>query len=381
MTIEPRVLHVIDSLTASGAETSLLEMIGPLRARHIDVHVCHLGQIDTLAPQMRSAGATVWSPQRRSRGRIGNVRQVRDVIRSVKPALVHTTLFEADIAGRAAARSMGVPVISSIVNEMYGDAQLSRVPSVARLRLAQGLDIATARTVDLFHAISQDVASRMSPRLRLDVDKIVVIPRGRSFERLGRRSHERREATRKRIGASQSERLLLIAAREEPQKDIPTAIAGIARLVGEGVNARLVLAGRRGTDSARIDETIAKLALTEHVIRLGPRDDIADLLSAADLLLAPSLWEGLGGVLIEAMALECQIVCSDLPVFREVTDGTHAAYFAPGDSAALADSCLAALDAVAPRSLQHARDFAFNRYDIGSVADQFGTMYQRVLSR
>ena len=51
---------------------------------------------------------------------------------------------------------------------------------------------------------------------------------------------------------------------------------------------------------------------------LGHREDVPDLLVAADVVVFASLWEGFGAVLVEAHALGCPVVCSDLPVFREV---------------------------------------------------------------
>ena len=64
---------------------------------------------------------------------------------------------------------------------------------------------------------------------------------------------------------------------------------------------------RAGSASRALDELTDELHL-DNVQRLGVRDDVADLIAAADVVVLPSRWEGLGGVLIEAMALEAPIV-------------------------------------------------------------------------
>ena len=80
-------------------------------------------------------------------------------------------VYEADIIGRTAAFTARVPVMSSIINEMYGPEQLAAVPHPWKLRVAQVADIATARFVTRFHAITNTVADVMAPRLRIDRSK------------------------------------------------------------------------------------------------------------------------------------------------------------------------------------------------------------------
>lgn len=78
---------------------------------------------------------------------------------------------------------------------------------------------------------------------------------------------------------------------------------------------------------------------------MGHRDDVPDLLAAADLFVFPSLFEGLGGALIEAMALGLPIVASDLDAVREVVDeGRNAVLVPPASSRALADAIVMVLD-------------------------------------
>jgi glycosyltransferase involved in cell wall biosynthesis len=100
----------------------------------------------------------------------------------------------------------------------------------------------------------------------------------------------------------------------------------------------LVIAGRVGNATNSLHRKTAELGLADHVQFLGHRTDVGDLLAAADVFVFPSLWEGLGGVLIEALALEVPIISSDLEATREVVgrDGSSGLLVAPGDAEALA---------------------------------------------
>ena len=93
---------------------------------------------------------------------------------------------------------------------------------------------------------------------------------------------------------------------------------------------------------------------------LGHRDDIADLLVAADVLAFPSRREGLPATLIEALALECPIVATDLPNVLEVVGAVASALVAMDDHAAMAAALALAIDGpdpVASRATQGRQRF------------------------
>ena len=138
-----RVLYVIDSLAPGGAETSLAEMAPHLVGRGVDLHVLPLGSRLDLAERLEQGGAVVHRGDV-SGGRFGNIRAVLDTLHAVRPTVVHTTLFEADVAGRTAARLGRVPVSTSLVTDSYGPSH--RAESVAaKLALARAVDATTAR--------------------------------------------------------------------------------------------------------------------------------------------------------------------------------------------------------------------------------------------
>jgi glycosyltransferase involved in cell wall biosynthesis len=83
--------------------------------------------------------------------------------------------------------------------------------------------------------------------------------------------------------------------------------------------ARLLLVGRGGNAiEARTRQRCLQLEIADKVIFAGERSDVPRLLKAADLLLFPSLWEGLPGAILEACAAGTQTLASDLPGIREI---------------------------------------------------------------
>jgi glycosyltransferase involved in cell wall biosynthesis len=333
-----RVVQVIDSLDRpGGAEQSLAQLAPRLVDEGIDLHVAYLLERDGFQEDLLKAGVGVHSLA----GDTANRRYWRDravdLIRTLRPAVVHTTLFEADLAGRRAAARTRVPCISSLVNTAYGPTESRRDGlSKVRMRAAQAADIITARRVSRFHAITEHVATVMSRRLLIPRSKIDVIRRGRDPELLGRRSAARRGTARRRLELEPETPLILAVGRQEPQKGFDVLLEALLRVRSLFPTVRVIVAGREGRASPALARLMSIHELAGTVRFLGARDDVADLMAAADVLAFTSLWEGAAGTLLEAMALECPIVASRLPPILEALDESTAELVTPGDAEDLA---------------------------------------------
>ncbi|MDX2379930.1 MAG: glycosyltransferase [Acidimicrobiia bacterium] len=381
--VEPvRVLYVIDSLGPGGAETSLASMAPHLARLGVDLHVCYLIERDGLHEQFRSAGAML---HRLDVPRIRRVAALRRLIRQVDPDIVHTTLYEADQVGRVAGALTRRPVVSSLVSTGF---ELGSWRSVAGLktRAAVVVDAVTARAVTRFHAVSPPVVDVMSRRLILPRDRFAVIPRGREPDALGAWSGPRRRSVRKTLGLAPGAPFVVAVGREVLPKGHATLLNAIPEVAELMPGIRIAIAGRPGDRSDEITQAIADLDIGHIVDRLGHRDDVADLLVAADVLAFPSTREGFPGTLIEAMAMECPIVASDIPSIRSILerpDGNSLGTMVPvGDSGALARALVAELDS--PRDeeqLSRARLVFERDFTTSAVSERTIALYRDVLRR
>ncbi len=318
---------MIDALTPGGAETSLVEMTPGLVAGGIDLHVLPLGPRVDLAPALSAAGATV---HRRSgtSGRVGNVRAVLNVGRRIRPDLIHTTLFEADIAGRLGAQVLGVPSSSSLVNDSYSPAHYNET-ATAKLHAARALDAVTARSAGRFHAISEAIALSVPPRIGAFATAVDVIPRGRDPHKYQFRPAALRAKTRGELGLSPQSPAILAIGRLDPQKGFDHLIRALPEVAANNPGAVTIIAGKDGRSAVALRK--AAQAAEAEIRFLGHRPDVPALLAAADVFCFPSEREGFGGVLIEALAVGCPVVASSIPTSREVLggDASPAALFAP----------------------------------------------------
>ena len=378
-----RLLYVIDSLVPGGAEQSLAALAPRYRDRGIELDVAYLHDRPGLQDVLVDGGASLFCLAGGG-GRPGWAMRATRLARERRPDLIHTTIFEADVAGRIASLAGRIPVVSSLVNVEYGPEQFDdpRIRSW-RLRAAQIVDVVSARRVTRFHAITNHVADVMAIRLRVPRNRVKVVPRGRDPEVLGTRTEARRGTARRALGVDADTSLIVAAARHEYQKGLDVLLGAMPEVLRAVPEARLLIAGREGNHTEELRRLVNSLGLEGAVRLLGVRADVPDLLCAADAFVLPSRWEGLGSVLLEAMALQAPIVASSLPPVREIVGERLARLVPPEQPNSLATEISATLrDGAGSESRARlARERFLTDFAIEPVADRMVHFYSDALGR
>jgi glycosyltransferase involved in cell wall biosynthesis len=330
-----RVMHVIDGLYGGGAETSLLEVAPALASRGVETSVVALKEDDGgLEDRLRALGIVPVRLKRRNPA--GLALELRNVIRSEQPDLVHTTLMWSNLVGRITARTVRTPVVTTLANRDYGPEHRedSRYGEWG-VRTVHSAELVTGPLTACFHAVSEDVAKVMGPRLKIPADRIKVVYRGRDASRMGSATLDRRLRVRAALSIGSATPLVLSVGRVDRQKGVETTIAAFEHLVTQVPNAVLLLAGRPGNASGVAESRAQE---TPGIRVLGHRTDVPDLMCAADVLSFPSRWEGLPGTLIEAMAMRLGFVASDIPPVAEVLGNVSWPLVTPDDPVSLASA-------------------------------------------
>jgi glycosyltransferase involved in cell wall biosynthesis len=284
-----------------------------------------------------------------------------------------------------AAAGSDAALVTSLVNTPY-DAVRLHDPNVRRLslRAARWVDGWTARNMTThFHAVSESVKRAALDDLRIPPDRITVVPRGRDPERLGVPSPARRLASRRALGCAPDDEVIVTIGRHEFQKGHRYLLEAAARLRPARPRLRVIVAGRRGNASADVEALRRLLDLGDQVWFMGHRDDVPNLLAAADLFVFPSLYEGFGGALIEAMALGLPIVASDVPAIKEVVEEGRNSLLVPrGDPDALARAVADLLDRADQREAfgRASRRRFEEHFTLDSVVPQMVELYRSVVA-
>jgi glycosyltransferase involved in cell wall biosynthesis len=246
--------------------------------------------------------------------------------------------------------------------------------------LHRRIDQLEARAVDLVMAPSGGVKRAMVELESIDAKKIAVTPLGQDFERLRPRlSADERVALRDAIGGD-DKYLIVTVGRLNPEKGHTHLLHAAADILRAKPEARFVVVGR-GALEPRLRAEAEQLGLAAVVSFLGYRDDATAIMEAADLIVHPSLSEGLSSTIVEAMAVERPVVATDVAGVREqIDDGETGVIVPPGDSAALAAAALklASDPDASRRAGVEARRRVMARFSWDEVLPKYEAAYERV---
>ena len=344
------ILYAIDALGEGGTELSLAELLPFVRDagyRPVVATLKSRGR-EGVEDGLRAAGFEL--RQLPGPGTLRQVAALRRLVTAERPVLVHTMLYQATMVARLATAARSVPVLTSLVTLSYSPYRRStRPPSAAssvKAAVARGVDRASGRLLTgHFHAVSEAVRREAETHMHIPRSRITVVHRGRGTERLGRPDPGRRARARATFAVPADAPLVVNIGRQEPAKGQRTLLDAARRLQPQRPDLVFIVAGREGRASGVLDEQRMSLPDPGRFRFVGHRSDVADLLAAADVFVLPSLYEGLPGGVLEAMALELPVVASDIEPVREVVEpGGNALVVPPGDAVALATAITTLLD-------------------------------------
>lgn len=339
-----KVLFFIPTLGAGGAETSLLASLPYLIERGVEPFIAHFenqGSHTQLTSKF-AAKAPLYPVA-------GNSRRQRifgfaKLLRKVEPTIVHSSVMEANLVSRLACIGKPTVLINSLVNTPYAPLRLSAPgTNLLRHRALQLVDAITSwLLVDHFHAVNESVKEEAVRRLWLRPRQITVVERGREGARFVR-PREERERTRGSLGLEEHDFVLITVGRQCYQKGQIYLLQAFEEFLNVCPSAKLLIVGKEGDSTERLRAFSGNRSVEGSLKFLGHRDDIPDLLHCADLFVFPSLFEGIGGAVIEAMASRLPVIATDIPGLRETLGpAPEVCYPSPGDSAHLS-RCLAQL--------------------------------------
>lgn len=399
-----RIALYVPSLAGGGAESSMLRLAGALVETGYAVDLL-LNRRDGAYAEEIPAGVRVivlrrglktytrwtllrthpgdwqvlWRPVLTAASPVMSLRYLAgltDYLRADPPDALISALFYANLVALWARRvaRVSVPVIVTEHNT------LSR-------RVAEGLRHARERTrwrylaplvcrayprAEAIVAVSDGVADDLAATCGLRRDRITTVYNPVVSSDLAQRAAG--PCDHPWFAADQPP-VVLSAGRLEPQKNFSSLLDAFARL-RQTRPARLIILGEGGQRAALLQQA-ERLGIEDDISLPGWVDNPYAYMSRARLFALSSRWEGLGNVLIEAMACGCPVVATDCPSGpREVLGDGHYGTLVPvGDVAALAEALESGLDRPTEPSRLRARAADFG---VAQSAQQYRQLIESV---
>ncbi len=306
-----RVVHIIKVIRIAGAEQHLITLLGGLRARDIDARMILLVEpqnpMENYVEALNAQGVSVQPMVIRHHADVTLAPRLRQALEALAPDIVHTHLIHADLYGTIAAKWSGLPVISSRHND---DAFRYRAPvrlinrTLWRMTSA---GIAISDAIKDFSIKIEGASPKQMHRIHYGLDT--------SIRALDRTAMKKKLIAELKLPSDSQ--FIGMVCRLIEQKGVRYGLEAFIQIAENFPMAHLLVAGE-GLLQPELEARSKAVGFSNRIHFLGWRSDAAALMAALDILLAPSLWEGFGLVLLEAMAQQTPIVASKVSAIPEV---------------------------------------------------------------
>ena len=393
-----RVLHLINTLNSGGAERQLVTYLrqAPLKRYENSGGLLDVAKIEEdspanfLVPEVRAEGIEVIGlglPGSRNWLRASS--EFRRWLKANPVDLIHTNLLSSNIVGRMAGYFSGIPVLTTYHNLDYSpEATIFHFSgSRFKLRVMRQIDtFLAARACPLVIAVSRCVADHIHEHLLYPSDQIRLIYNPIDPIHMKRQETDPRGWVRGQIGVGQDARVLINVCRLAYQKNLPRLVDAFGAVVKNHPETHLVLLGSASNKAVyeEVCQRIGANGLTGHVHLAGTSHQVADWLSGSDAFVFPSLVEGMGIALAEAMSLGLPCVSSKVgPIPEFITSCENGILVDPQSTEQIAAAMneILSCSTFAEGLGQRARETARRMFDPHEQAEKLSGVYEEIFAR
>ena len=298
-----RILHIFGCMNRGGAEIRALEIMRYIDPSTCDFHFCTMsGRAGALDGDIQSAGGTIhplW---------LGPLfpAKFRRLLRTYRFAAVHShvQLFSGWLLRLA--HQEGIPIRIAHFHSSRDNHGGGLRRACQRRLMRYWID---QHATDIVAVSDATLAGAWNPNWRMD-PRCRVIYTAVDVERF--RITVDRSAVRRDFGFPDGSTMVIHVGSQQDAKNHCRLIEIFAAIVRRDGNARLLLIGRSDVRiERRIRKRAAELGVSERVVCAGERRDVPRLLNAADVMVFPSIWEGLPGAVLEACAAGLPVLATD----------------------------------------------------------------------
>jgi glycosyltransferase involved in cell wall biosynthesis len=380
-----RVCHVITRLIIGGAQENTILTCEGLAAAGHEVTLLvgpETGPEGSLWARARDGGyavETVESLKRAVSPRLDwrCLRALRAAFRRLRPDIVHTHSSKAGILGRIAARHASVPIVVHTIHGM----SFNRTQSWPVRRFFRTLERHCGGRTDGIICVAEAMAEQARHHRIVGRAEVATIYSGIEIECFDPGRHNR-GARRAACGFEREDFVVGTIARLFPNKGYEQLLAVLPALMDAVPRARFLWVGD-GAARPRYEAALTRMGLRDrvHLAGLVSPDQIPELVSAMDVLVHVSQWEGLPRAVPQALLMRVPVVSFDNDGAPEVVrSGRTGELVRLGDGAALVAAIrkLAGDESLRQRYGEAGRRLALERFDHRRMVEHIEGFYRRL---
>lgn len=302
-----RVLETIRQGLIGGGETHLLDLVENLDKQVFDPVVLSFTD-GPMVERLKGMGIPTHIIHTEKPFDFSKWNQVKRLMEAEKIELVHAHGTRAHSNVSWAARKLSLPVVYTVHGWSFHDNQSFPLKN---LRVLGEKYLTRKASVNI--SVSQSVHD--SGKKYFSSYESIVIPNGINQQKFN--PARSLKDIRSELGIPKDAVLILFLARFTGQKQPLTMIRAFCKAASQNSQLRLLMVGD-GDQKREADALVAQSGMSEKIYMQSFRQDVPDILAAADIYVLPSLWEGLPLGLLEAMAMGKAVIASKADGTKEV---------------------------------------------------------------
>lgn len=316
-----KILIVITGLGVGGAERLVTGLADTFVAAGHDVTLVYLHGRPVIVPKSTEVKLLGLRISKNPIRVMAGLLRLRKIIKELRPDVVSTHMFHANLFGRLLRLLTEVPkLVSSSHNTNEGGWLRMLVYRI------------TDSLADISTNVSEEAVRSFEKKRAVPAGRMLVLHNGIDVDSFSYDDHARHQI-RESLGIPHSRLVVLACGRINEQKDYPNLLRAVSGFTNKHGSLSLFIAGD-GPLRRSMENYTTELGIDEQVCFLGVRHDVPALMSACDIFVLSSAWEGFGLVVAEAMACKRVVVATDCGGVREVV-GSAGYLVPPKDSLAL----------------------------------------------
>jgi glycosyltransferase involved in cell wall biosynthesis len=321
-----RIIHLITTIERGGAEKQLLILTQEQVAQNLDIEIFYLKGIPELKEEFERIGAKVNSSLA-NQSFFSQVLEFRRIQRS-NNFFIHTHLPQAELLAALSCKKK-----SFVISRHNFEPFWPKKPRFISTILSKYVSSRAVHVVAISHAIKDYLLSSNEVPKNL---KITVVYYGFNNQRTKPRSMN--QINDMELNSTSDFKIGTIG-RLVPGKNYQTLLSALAQVCKVNPRIKLFIVGD-GTSKNELLELAQNLDLTGNIIWLGRTEHIDEFLQKIDLFVFPSLGEGFGLVLLEAMLASKPIIAANNSAIPEVLGASYSGLFPTTDSKILSQKIL-----------------------------------------
>ena len=320
-----RVLQVVLSLTIGGAEKMVCDIVRQIDG--VTSVVCCLNELGAFGEELRRDGFQVYVLDRKPGIDWSVVRELTAIIRQEKIDVVNAQQYTPYFYALLATLGQRLTALSGFPKIIFTEHGIPYPYKKKLKRLL--LNPVLCSFADEITTISEYTRSLLAQYENFPARRTKVIYNGVAIDRFS--NVENPELKKRSLGMPANSKVIGIVARLDAVKNHPMLLRAFRRVVAELPGTNLVIVGD-GPENRDLQGLASSLGISDSVLFLGARTDIAELLHTFDLFVLPSFSEGMSITLIEAMSAGLPVVATNVGGNPEVVNHGETGYLVENDN-------------------------------------------------